>query len=109
MQRRDLKMRKYGLIIFCLIACLFVLTPHVFAAGTTTTGASANDFVDIYDKFVDWTAGSLGKAIALAMFLLGLGVGVMRQSPLPAVSGIVAAMFVAYGPKILSDIATAVF
>lgn len=101
-------MRKHVIIVFALFVCLFAVTPDIFAAGTTTTGSSANDFVDIYNKFVDWTAGSLGKAIALAMFLLGLGVGVMRQSPLPAVSGVVAAMFVAYGPKILSDIATAV-
>jgi conjugal transfer pilus assembly protein TraA len=78
-----------------------------FIAMDVTAGTTATEFQGIYDKLKDWTSGYLGKAIALFAFLLGLGVGVARSSPIPAISGVVFALFVAFGPAVLEGIATA--
>ncbi|QTR51566.1 TraA family conjugative transfer protein [Candidatus Thiothrix anitrata] len=88
-------------IAFALLAMLLLLA---FNADAGTTGA---EFKGIYDKLVDWTSGYLGKAIALFAFLLGLGIGVAQSSPIPAIAGIVFALFVAFGPAVLEGIATA--
>ena len=86
---------------FALLAMLLLAA---FNADAGTTGA---EFKGIYDKLVDWTSGYLGKAIALFAFLLGLGIGVAQSSPIPAIAGIVFALFVAFGPAVLEGIATA--
>ena len=86
-----------GLALFALI--LLALDA---SAGTTAT-----EFQGIYDKLKAWTSGYLGKAIALFAFLLGLGVGVAKSSPIPAISGVVFALFVAFGPAVLEGIAIA--
>lgn len=89
------------LIIGVFLVALALLALNAMA-GTTAT-----EFQGIYDKLKDWTSGYLGKAIALFAFLLGLGVGVAKSSPIPAISGVVFALFVAFGPAVLEGIATA--
>ncbi len=86
-----------GMVVFALL----------LVALDVTAGTTATEFQGIYDKLKDWTSGYLGKAIALFAFLLGLGVGVARSSPIPAISGVVFALFVAFGPAVLEGIATA--
>lgn len=89
-----------GLLMMAVIAVLMIGT--LAFAGTT-----ASEFEDVYTKIKDWTQGYLGKSIALFAFLLGLGFGVAKSSPVPAISGIVFALFVAFGPAVLEGIATA--
>ncbi len=93
-----------NLLLMLLVMTAFYATAAV--AGTGTSGAS--EFQGIYDQVYEWTTGYLGMTIALFAFLLGLGVGVARQSPIPAISGVVFALFVAFGPEIIEGIATAV-
>ena len=92
---------KKWVIAFALLAMLLLIA---FNADAGTTGT---EFKGIYDKHKDWTSGYLGKAIALFAFLLGLGIGVAKSSPIPAIAGIVFALFVAFGPAVLEGIATA--
>lgn len=80
----------------------------MFYASVLMAGTTGAEFEGIYNQVKDWTEGYLGKAIALFAFLLGLGVGVARQSPIPAISGVVFALFVAFGPQIIEGIASAV-
>jgi conjugal transfer pilus assembly protein TraA len=86
-----------GMVVFALL----------LVALDVTAGTTATEFQGIYTKLKDWTSGYLGKAIALFAFLLGLGVGVAKSSPIPAISGVVFALFVAFGPAVLEGIATA--
>ena len=79
----------------------------LIAADMATAGTTATEFQSVYTKVKDWITGYLGKAIALMAFLIGLGVGVVKSSPLPAVAGVVFALFVAFGPTIIEGIATA--
>ncbi|WP_018949061.1 TraA family conjugative transfer protein [Thioalkalivibrio sp. ALMg11] len=89
-----------------LLLMLLVMT--AIYASAAVAGTSGGEFQGIYDQVKGWTEGYLGKAIALFAFLLGLGVGVARQSPIPAISGVVFALFVAFGPDIIEGIASAV-
>ncbi|MDD5395005.1 MAG: TraA family conjugative transfer protein [Thiothrix sp.] len=89
-------------LIISLVALTFVLLALNVDAGTTAT-----EFQGIYNKLKDWVSGYLGKAIAMFAFVLGLGIGVAKSSPIPAISGIVFALFVAFGPAVLEGIATA--
>ena len=90
-----------GLLVVSLIVLLLLV------ADVTTAGTTATEFQSIYTKIKGWVGGYLGKAIALMAFLIGLGVGVVKSSPLPAVAGVVFALFVAFGPTIIEGIATA--
>ena len=82
---------------------LLIVVADMASAGTTAT-----EFQSVYTKVKDWITGYLGKAIALMAFLIGLGVWVVKSSPLPAVAGVVFALFVAFGPAVIEGIATAV-
>ena len=92
---------KKWVIGFALAALLLLIA---FNADAGTTGT---EFKGIYDKLKDWTTGYLGRSIAGFAFLLGLGIGVAKSSPIPAVAGIVFALFVSFGPSVLEGIATA--
>lgn len=84
-----------------------VVTFLLLAAMTVSAGVTGVEFQGIYNKIKDWVGGYLGKSIALFAFLLGLGFGAARQSPIPAIVGIVFALFIAFGPTIIEGIATA--
>lgn len=90
-----------------LVIGVFAVALLLLLAFNVDAGTTATEFKPIYDKIKDWTSGYLGKAIALFAFLLGLGVGVAKQSPIAAIGGIVFALFVAFGPAVLEGIATA--
>ena len=61
----------------------------------------------MYTTLLDWATGYLGKAIAVAAFILGAGIGVARSSPIPALVGVVFALFMVYVPNIIDSIMTA--
>jgi conjugal transfer pilus assembly protein TraA len=82
---------------------LALIIPDVVMASTT--GA---EFQGIYDTITNWSNGYLGKTISIFAFIIGLGLGVARSNPLPAISGIVFALFVSYGPGLLDGIVTAI-
>jgi conjugal transfer pilus assembly protein TraA len=94
--------RKKAILMVAALLALLVLAVGIAHAGTTGT-----EFQGIYDKIKDWTSGYLGRSIAAFAFLLGLGAGVAKGSPIPAIAGVVFALFVAFGPAVLEGIATA--
>ena len=73
------------------------------AAGTTGT-----EFQTMYTTLLNWVTGFLGKSIAIAAFILGAGIGIARSSPIPALAGVVFALFMVYVPTIIDSIMTAV-
>ena len=70
-------------------------------------GAGGTEFDPFYDTIVDWAQGSLGKALALAMFLVGIGVGVVRGSVIAAVPTVAGALGLFIAPTIIDAIMTA--
>jgi len=88
-------LKRYGLL------CMFMLTLSALAtAGTDTT------FDGIYNVIVGWATGSLGKLIAVGAFLVGMGMGIIRQSVMAIVIGIGVALVMFYGPGIIDGIVT---
>ena len=81
----------------------------VLALGATSVFAANTgaEFQSMYTTLLNWATGFLGKAIALAAFILGAGIGVARSSPVPALAGVVFALFMVYVPTIIDSIMTA--
>ena len=92
--------RTRSLTATAAIALLLLAEPA--AAGTTGT-----EFQTMYTTLMNWATGFLGKSIAIAAFLLGAGIGIARSSPVPALSGVVFALFMVYVPTIIGAIMTA--
>jgi conjugal transfer pilus assembly protein TraA len=78
------------------------------AAGSALAGTTGPEFQTIYTTLLNWATGFLGKSIAIAAFILGAGIGIARSSPIPALVGIVFALFMVYVPTIIDSIMTAV-
>jgi conjugal transfer pilus assembly protein TraA len=86
-----------------LIAFLLAAVASPALAGTTGT-----EFQTMYTTLLNWATGYLGKSIAIAAFILGAGIGIARSSPIPALVGVVFALFMVYVPNIIDAVMTAV-
>ncbi|MGE3526353.1 MAG: conjugal transfer protein TraB [Gemmatimonadales bacterium] len=86
--------------IAACIPALFILMIPLAAVGSTT-GA---EFQTAYQFFYDAATGYLGRGIAIVGGLIGLGYGAAKGSPLPAVLGVILAVFGALGPTIIDAI-----
>lgn len=83
-----------------------------FAVGAVLTLASSvamaegtdDAFSEFSDMVAGWAGGGLGTGIALLTLLVGAGMGVARNSPLPALSGVASAAFLKWGPTIVTDL-----
>jgi conjugal transfer pilus assembly protein TraA len=78
------------------------------AAGSALAGTTGTEFQSMYVTLLNWVNGYLGKSIAIAAFILGAGIGIARSSPIPALIGVVFALFMVYVPTIIDSIMTAV-
>jgi len=85
-----------------LLGLLALVSVSAYAG---TTGA---EFQTLYQTLLDWISGYLGKSIAIAGFILGAGMGIARSTPIPALIGVVFALFMIYIPTIIDSIMTAV-
>ena len=90
-----------ALIFFGLLLAMVLFQEASFA------GTDGDDFADIYTKLEAWSKGTLGKVIALGMFLVGLATGVVQQSIIAVVIGISGALSLYYGPAIINSVVSA--
>ena len=99
-QRSEHRARS-ALLFACAVATVVALPLVSAHAGTGGT-----EFDTFYDTIVDWAQGSLGKALALSMFLVGIGMGVVRGSVIAAVPAIGGALGLFIVPKCIDAIVT---
>ncbi len=70
--------------------------------------AGSLDDDDAFKEFADtvtgWTSGALGVGLATTMLLMGGAIGVAKNSPMPALTGIAGAAFLHWGPDIIQQI-----
>ena len=84
------------------------VTAALMAAGPALAGSGGEtEFGEIYTQLEDWAKGTLGKVLAMAMFIVGIGMGIVRQSVMAAVTGIGGALVLSYGPTVIGGIFTA--
>lgn len=98
---------KRGLAV---IAASLLVSSHAMA-GTMGGDARSMDDMKNNDAFysfwytVDtWTSGALGIGLATTMLLMGAAIGVAKNSPMPALTGIAGAAFLHWGPDIIQSI-----
>ena len=90
-----------------LLSGLALLLMMLLASPDAHAGTTGTEFQSMYSTLLNWATGYLGKAIAVAAFILGAGIGVARSSPIPALVGVVFALFMVYVPNIIDSIMTA--
>lgn len=69
-------------------------------------GAGGTEFTEVYDQLSGWANGILGKVLGVAALLVGLGVGVIKQSVIAAVVGIAVALTAGFGPGVIDGVIT---
>jgi len=69
-------------------------------------GAGGTEFTPVYDQLTGWSNGTLGKVLGIAALLVGLGVGVIKQSVIAAVVGIAVALTAGFGPGVIDGVIT---
>lgn len=76
------------------------------AVGTALAAqvSSGDAFYTYYDTVKNWTNGGLGIGLASTMLLMGGAIGVAKNSPMPALSGVAGAAFLHWGPNIILNI-----
>ena len=76
----------------------------LFVPVTAMAAVTGGDFQDLYDFFYEAATGYLGRAIALVGGLMGLGVGAATGKPIPALMGVVLAIFGTMGPTLINNL-----
>ena len=87
---------RYGL----LLATLMVI------GGTAFAGTGGTTFDTIFTTVRGWAEGTLGKLLAVSAFIIGMGIGIVRQSVLAIVLGLAFAVSLAYAPAVIDSIFT---
>lgn len=77
------------------------------ALAAANNAAGDNTFSTITNTVNAWATGSLGRLLAIAAFIIGMGVGLVRQSAIAVVVGLAFAIILAYGPGVINGIFTA--
>lgn len=92
--------KKSGLIATVSVASL-AATSQAFA------GAGGTEFTQVHDQVSGWANGTLGKVLGVAALLVGLGIGVIKQSVMAAVVGVSMALVAGFGPGVIDGVITA--
>lgn len=75
-------------------------------SSAAVAGTGGTEFDAMYTMVRDWTEGTLGKLLAVAAFLIGMGMGIVKQSIIAIVLGIGFALALAYAPGIIDAVFT---
>ena len=89
-------------IAVCAAALVAVSVAEPALAGTGGT-----EFDSVYTTISGWATGTLGKLLALAAVIVGLGMGIVRQSVVGFVVGLGMAIGIYQSPAIVDSIVTA--
>jgi conjugal transfer pilus assembly protein TraA len=76
--------------------------------GSVMAGTSDPEFGNLFNKLNTWATGYLGKALSIAAFILGAGMGIAKSTVMPAIMGLVFALMFSVGPGIISSTVSAV-
>lgn len=78
------------------------------ACGLAMSATTGSEFATLFNRLSDWTTGFLGRALAFAGFLVGVGMGIARATAMPAVIGIVFALMTSVAPSIINGMLSAI-
>lgn len=95
MNIKQTKVAKYAAVV------ALALTANLAMAATT--GA---EFKGLADMVSGWSEGYLGMALGLTAFLIGLAVGLMKQTIMPCIVGLGVGLAATLGPSIIKGMFT---
>ena len=78
------------------------------SSAITMAGTGGTEFNSAYTTLVDWLQGDLGRLIAAALLVVGLVMGVVRQSIMAAVPAIACGLVATVAPTIIGAVVTPV-
>lgn len=90
-----------------LLATVSIVCVAALAATAVVAGTGGDEFSSVYDTLVEWTQGTLGRIISIAMILVGLVAGVVRQSIMALVIGLAGGMGLYNAPTVIEAVMTA--
>lgn len=93
---------KSAVVMLGVLAC----ASGIAIASNSSSAAGNNDaaFKNGYDWLDSVIHGNLGTLAAAIAFLIGLIVGITKQSPMAVVGGIIFALLIAFGPDMATGI-----
>jgi conjugal transfer pilus assembly protein TraA len=86
-----------------LFGALLMACASLAFAGTTGT-----EFLNFYNLVLGWAEGYLGRGLAIASLIIGVGIGMVRGTIMPAMVGVGIALIFAVGPSVVNGIVSAV-
>ena len=91
------------------LASMAILLACGLAASTASfAGTGGTEFNPAYTTITDWLQGDLGRLIAASLLVVGLVMGVVRQSIMAAVPAIACGLVATVAPTIIGAVVTAV-
>lgn len=100
-RRRSVSVTRAWLVLWMF--CALVALPGLSFAGTGGT-----EFAPAYTTISTWLQGDLGRLIAVALLIVGLVMGVVRQSIMAAVPAVACGLVATVAPTIIGAVVTAV-
>jgi conjugal transfer pilus assembly protein TraA len=95
--------RLLALAVIAVLAVVSLAMPEVSLAGT-----GGAEFNPAYTTITNWLQGDLGRLIAASLLVVGLVMGVVRQSIMAAVPAIACGLVATVAPTIIGAVVTAV-
>ncbi|CAN7643407.1 hypothetical protein LJR129_004991 [Acidovorax sp. LjRoot129] len=75
-----------------------------FSSFVSNAGGGGTEFTQVYDQITGWANGTLGKTLGVSALLVGLGVGVIKQSVIAAVVAVAMALTAGFGPGVIDGV-----
>jgi len=86
---------------------LAAVTVAALGVAAVAGGGGSQQFGGLANQLQSWAQGSLGIVIAIAALLVGLSIGVVKQSLMAVVTGIGIAIALYYGPTVIMGVLNA--
>lgn len=87
-------------------ALLAIMCSPALASNGTANGTGGGDFEEVYNFIFDAATGYLGRAIAIFAGVVGLAIGAASGKAMPAIMGVILAIFGTLGPTIINGLFT---
>lgn len=91
----------FKILLFVAIAALGSI------ATVAIAGTGGTEFASAYTLITGWVQGELGRLLAVGLLIVGLGMGMVKQTVMAAVPAVAAGLMVAVAPTIIGAIVTA--
>lgn len=81
-------------------------SPVLASTNSGGAGTTGGDFEEVYNFIYGAATGYLGRAIAIFAGIVGLAIGAASGKAMPAIMGVVLAIFGTLGPTIINNLFT---